>query len=914
MKKESLKENLANGYKCLHKHMMKVVVMIFIIGIILIFKDWFNSIFTAYLIDPIFSKIPDHSSLVGLWVFVLSVGFYYWLCYRVKDEIEILKKRHIIEGGIFIFYLAYRLYYGSNSHVDRIIFHSVFQDCWFSYIDEVWFCVFVLEVYLAAIFFVRRHHNKPAKVNSNNKLHPFLTDSPTLKDDFDRKEYAAVLLNKIHETCSEIAKNRKVSSSKCMDADENCKETDGAFVINISEKYGYGKSSFFLLLKKKAQVEIKNNTLILFEFKPWLCDSPQKIVSEFFKILGENLSKFIPDINKKINKYVCLLLEYYSSKNVFSYLVNNHFKEQSSILKEYELLKKSVGILNRPIVILIDDVDRLHDDELMVLFSLLRNTADFPNVYYIMAADVDYVKQVLKSKNIEDPDSYVKKFINVELLLPGYDEDKMESLLMEMLQNVLRCYIKSNKLQEVQNSIESIFRKKDKWSQVFTNIRDMKRFLNVYSLAIDFYINNNKARPGFNLCDDIDLANLFAIELVKYLSEPIYRVLRDRDDLMLNLSGVRYNLNKDSEKIVSIIHKDPDLEAGVKSLLAKQNKSLPESDKEKNITSADVDLSELIVINKIKSDKESIYSLLNFLFPKDSSNKLELNSLCHKDAYFRYFSYRFKKDQMIVNEVSLLFLESDIETYKKGIEDVFEKNKQQSFIHKVKYIDNTGSLDTDVIEKLFLFVDEASTHINQEFREVDDIEAKKEELVCEEYNVFERLFYWYEKRNYEGKKDVKDLKINMSAFINKDPHLNLLFLFLKDMVNYNEKERLVFTNAELYDWCNHLLYRFFKEKPSNEESKKELKNMLSRSMYVKPIDVKWLASLVQPIKNHYTWNDKYIEYLFQTKSELINFLPVFESPEIKDLKELLELNEISSCTVEGHPFLEMCKELGGRKR
>ena len=883
MKIKFFKEYFANGHKCLHEHLMKVVVIIFIIGVILIFKDGLNTIFTAYLIDPILSKIPDHSIIVGFWVFVLSFGFYYWLYCRVKDEIEIPKKRYIVEGGLLIFYLVYRSYYGADSHVDRIVFYSVFQNCWFSYIVEIWSCAFVFEVILA----IHRLRYNTNKCNPDNTtLHPFLTDIPTLQDDFKRKEYAKVLINRIFATC---AKGK-----------EKADDSSGAFVINISENYGYGKSSFFLLLKEQAKEYVENRSLILFEFKPWLCDSPQKIVGELFKLLGESLSRFIPDINKKINKYVCLLLEYYSSRNVFSYLANNHFKEQSSILKESVLLKKAVSQLNRPVVILIDDIDRLNDDELMVLLSLLRNTADFPNVYYILAADVEYIKQVLRFKNIEDPDSYLKKIINVEFLLPGYDEDIMESILMKMLQDVLKYYLKKNEsIQEVEKSIESIFSKKEKWSQVFTNIRDMKRFLNVYSLAIDFYINNNKARPGFNLCDDIDLANLFAIELVKYLSEPIYRVLRDRDDLILNLSkssDARYSLKEEYEKIV--------LETVNKDLINyAKTKGIQQNNDDKSEHSTDLD--ELTAINKTKSDKENIYSLLNFLFHKDPYNKLEVNNLCHKDAYFRYFSYRFKNDQMSKNEVSFLFIESDIETYKKGIEAVFEEKKQQSFIHKAKHIKNTGSSETDVIEKIFLFVDLASKNYVPEYLDFDPSEDEKEKISFKDCNDI--LFYWYIKENYEGK-NTEELKKNMSTFISKDKHLNLLSLFLEDMENHDSKGRLVFTHSDRLNWYSQLLYRFFREDPTNIKSKENIKSILVRSMNGEQSYLKWLIPIVQESGNHFTWNDGYIGYLFQTKNELYEHLSYKGNPEIEDLKKLLKLEDISSCIVEEHPFLRnVCK-------
>ena len=125
------------------------------------------------------------------------------------------------------------------------------------------------------------------------------------------------------------------------------------------------------------------------------------------------------------------------------------------------------------------------------------------------------------------------------------------------------------------------------------------------------------------------------------------------------------------------------------------------------------------------------------------------------------------------------------------------------------------------------------------------------------------------------------------------------------MLDYNQKERLIFTNAELHNWCGLLLYRLFKEDPLNENSKIELRNILFPSMNVKPINVKWLASIIRSSEDHFTWNEEYIKYLFNTKNELNNFLPALENPEISDLRELLKIDDISCCTIEEHPFLKM---------
>lgn len=898
--------------------MKKIVVMIFIIGVVVVFRTGIQS-----LIEPVFSKFTNNSEWIGIWVFLVSAITCCWVYYREKDRIDLRISGWKVETGLFILYIVYRFLYIDDIQGDKITFYSMFPDCWFSYIDEIWISIFVLEVCLAVRFTVHRPFKKTEDDNPVSKPHPFFMDSPTLKDDFGRREYALGLLNKIYETYSKIAKNRKASFIKCMDADENCQETDGAFVINISEKYGYGKSSFFLILKKQAQKGIKSNSLVLFEFKPWLCDTPQKIISEFFKLFGENLSKFIPDINKNLNKYVGLLLEYYSSKNAFSYLINSYRKEHSSILEKRKKLMEDIYRLERPVVILIDDVDRLHDDELMMLFSLLRNTADFPNLYYIMAVDVEYVKQVLKTKKIEDPDFYVKKFINVEFLLPGFDDDKMDSIFVEMLLDILKNYLKDEaSAHKVEKSIDNIFGRKKKWSQVFTNIRDMKRFLNVYSLAIDFCININKEdQTDYTPEKNFDLTDLFAIELVKYLSEPIYRILRDRDDFILNLSkaGHRqqwYSLKAEYKSIVLGIFNDEAVERFVKekndNSSTKENKSSNSEEKENSSLDSGL-IIDLLAKDKSKYEEETICYLLKYLFNCDSK-ELNVNSLRYKDAYFRYFAFRFHNTQMTVNEVFEMILESNIATYKKEIERVFKEKKHHSFIHKISFIENSGSLDINIVEKLFLFADEACKYYVSESWEDDAPEAKKEECICEEYNIFDILFYWYGKINYDGKNvEVEALNKNMSDFISKDPHLNLLFLFLKDMVYYNRKERLVFTNAELHNWCSLLLSRFFKEDPLNENSKIELRNILFRSMNVKPINVKWLASIIRSSEDHFTWNEEYIKYLFNTKNELNNFLPALENPEISDLRGLFKLEDISSCAIEEHLFLEMCAKVENKK-
>jgi len=889
------KENPNSGKRTDNKNnkfLNIAILIIFTVGIILVFGDLFYSVFIQTLIIPVFSKFPNYNSGIGIGIFLLFLCLCPWLFYKGKNRIVYPKRRYYIESAFFIFYIGYSFLYH-----DEIIFYSIFPNFWFTYIDEILVCIIMAEFILT--YYV--HHNKSAqKYENNNKYYPFITDEPSLKDEFKRKNYAEVLIEKILITFAKRNRNEGTYSITKVDTKEEvsnkdiAKESDimevgnSSFVINISESYGYGKSSFFLLLKKEK--ENYDGKLILFEYRVWLCDSPKKIIGEFFRILSENLSPFIPDINRKINKYVSLLLEYSSSKSIFPYLLNNLFKEQSSILKERESLKNAIKQIDKPIVIIVDDIDRLHDDELMAFLSLLRNTADFPNVFYLLAADIEYIKQVLLRNGVEKPDSYLDKFINLEFLLPGYDSELMDKLFEKKLLEIFKQYESESSI-ELLKSVKSIFGNKKNWSQVFKNIRDMKRFFNVYSLAIDFYIKNNN-NSDFNLGDDIDLADLFAVELIKYLSEPIYKILRDRDDLILEQSKPQFEqrkryclkdeykkivgkftgLSKETKKAIKNFVNEKNKGNGVKNQPKEEEKSIKEND----------DIQTLIEKDKSEYLDESICLLLNFLFPENLTP--HESKLCFPDAYFRYFLYRLKNNQMTVNEANRVF-NLDVEEYKKRIQKIFKEGKQDSFIHKINFIKNTGHTDIDIVPKLFYFIEEASKERSSESHELIAI---SENLLSEKYNIFSLLFYWYDKSNYNNEEKIAELKKNMNVFILKDEHVNLLFLFLSYFIYLNAKtggQRLVFS--------------------SNNDLRKIIILLVN----------KWLLPICElEVSNNFKWNYKYINDTFVSTYNLIEILNNVDFPGIEDLQKLLKPpTEINNCNLADHPFLQYIKKQSAKK-
>jgi len=165
--------------------------------------------------------------------------------------------------------------------------------------------------------------------------------------------------------------------------------------------------------------------------------------------------------------------------------------------------------------------------------------------------------------------------------------------------------------------------------------------------------------------------------------------------------------------------------------------------------------------------------------------------------------------------------------------------------------------------------------------------AQKEINICGTYNIFSLLFNWYDKSNYNEEEKIAELKTNMNIFILKDEHVNLLFLFLFNLIYFNAKtdgQRLVFSN----DGIRKIRSRLFD---------------------------KWILPICElDVSNNFKWNNEYINKTFVSTSNLIKILYNVDFTGIEDLQKLLKTpSEISNCNLADHPFLQYIKKQSAKK-
>ena len=79
----------------------------------------------------------------------------------------------------------------------------------------------------------------------------------------------------------------------------------------------------------------------------------------------------------------------------------------------------------------------MQSKELMMVLKLIRDTADFPNVFYIIAADNIHLKKMLNIQHIDDAETYLEKFFNLEFQLPANENVAFNELLNLIIDQIL---------------------------------------------------------------------------------------------------------------------------------------------------------------------------------------------------------------------------------------------------------------------------------------------------------------------------------------------------------------------------------------------------------------------------------------------------------------------------------------------
>ena len=297
------------------------------------------------------------------------------------------------------------------------------------------------------------------------------------------------------------------------------------FVVGIEGSWGSGKSSLANLALAKLSATTSGPYVL--HFSPWLIGDRNELLQQLFAELSPAVSRLVSEserctVEKLLEAYgrasspIASIADIanvaglpYASQ--ISRLIRFSGKKATAFSKPSlsslnTQLRAQLAQLNRPLVVFIDDLDRLEPAEAVEVLRLVRAVADFPNVAYILAYDADVLSYNLESAiGVKDGKGYLEKVVQVSFKVPmplGFD---LRNWLREEIYKLLSSTIVDETLHS--RAIRAI----NQWCNEYVSTpRHVIRILN----ALRLYV--------VPVSKEIDLADAVFLQIVRIHNPALY--------------------------------------------------------------------------------------------------------------------------------------------------------------------------------------------------------------------------------------------------------------------------------------------------------------------------------------------------------------------------------------------------------
>lgn len=224
---------------------------------------------------------------------------------------------------------------------------------------------------------------------------------------------------------------------------------DEGLVAALVGPWGQGKSSVLNMVKEQLE-DTHSRTVLM--FNPWMFAGQSQLISAFFEQIsgqlrlkgkaeqaladrligyGQALSPlvFVPVAGPWLGRISAVATAIGKARGTR--------KQPDPVEQQRQAIEVALGKLTKPIFVFIDDIDRLTAREIRDMLGLVRLTAHFPKIIYLLAFDRAKVERALDQDGLEDGRSYLDKIVELSFDLPATSRHALWRLFTEGLEHAL---------------------------------------------------------------------------------------------------------------------------------------------------------------------------------------------------------------------------------------------------------------------------------------------------------------------------------------------------------------------------------------------------------------------------------------------------------------------------------------------
>lgn len=325
-------------------------------------------------------------------------------------------------------------------------------------------------------------------------------------------------------------------------------------VTSLEGNWGYGKTSVINLIIRSLESLPPDERPIIFDFNPWIMGSAEQLVEQFVTQLASNIELF--DTAEAAKKAAQQLVAYSSLFSVLKYVPGvapyaaiaetvttavANTTDAVADLKSANIDARRAAVtaalreLDKPIVVFIDDIDRLPPSEVFQMIRVVKAIADFPRTAFVLAFDPAYVEKALQRHGIADGRAYLDKLVQFRIHLPKISTEDIHRVTTKELSDLANIDLTSH------------FDDKKRLSKIYhmyckpliRSIRDAKRIFN----RLRFSEPTTRGEVCFS--------DMFGLEVIAIRAPIVYELLRAHPEAYIGATSESEMISEKPEEYVA---------------------------------------------------------------------------------------------------------------------------------------------------------------------------------------------------------------------------------------------------------------------------------------------------------------------------------------------------------------------------